>query len=76
MLTGRIPTMFPLSAIARPRCSKCHAVMMLARISPAGAGREERLFECPKCDHTEMAIVEDPLKSAVGWLGSELKPPT
>jgi RNase P subunit RPR2 len=68
--------MFPLSAIERPRCSKCYTRMMLARISLAGQGREERLFECPKCDHTERAIAEDPLKSAVGWLGSELKPPT
>jgi hypothetical protein len=68
--------MFPLSPIERPRCSKCQILMMLARILPAGAGREERLFECAKCDHAETAIVEDPLKSAVGWLGSELKPPT
>ena len=76
MVTGRTPTMFPLSGIERPRCSKCHTRMMLARISLAGQGREARLFECPKCDHTETAIMEDPLKSAVGWLGSELKPPT
>ena len=69
--------MFPLSAIERPRCSKCDTRMMLARISLAGEGHEEQLFECPKCDHTETAIVEDPLKSkAVGWLNSELKPPT
>ena len=68
--------MFPLSAIERPRCLKCHTMMMLARISPAGEGREQRLFECPKCDYTEMAIMEDPLKQAAGWLGSELKPPT
>jgi len=76
MVTGSTPTMFPLSAIERPRCSKCDTRMMLARISLAGQGREWRLFECPKCDHTETAIMEDPLKSAVGWLGSELKPPT
>jgi hypothetical protein len=76
-MTGKTPTMFPLSAIERPRCPSCHIVMMLARISPAGEGREERLFECPKCDHAETALVEDPLRSkAAGWLGSELKPPT
>jgi hypothetical protein len=76
-MTGRIPATFPLSAIERPRCSKCQTLMMLARISPAGEGREERLFECPKCDYAETTIVEDPLKSkAVGWLDSELKPPT
>jgi hypothetical protein len=67
--------MFPLRAIERPRCSKCQSLMMLARISPAGQGREQRLFECPKCDRAETAIVEDPLKSAAGWLASELKPP-
>ena len=74
-MTDTTPMMFPLNAIERPRCSKCQTLMMLARISPAGEGREERLFECPKCDHAETAIVEDPLKSAVGWLASELKPP-
>jgi hypothetical protein len=69
--------MFALSALERPRCLKCQSRMMLARISPAGKGREARLFECPKCDHAETAIAEDPLKSkAAGWLGSELKPPT
>jgi hypothetical protein len=69
--------MFQLSAIERPRCPKCHTVMMLARISPAGPGREARFFECPKCDHTETTIMEDPLTSkAAGWPGSELKPPT
>ena len=67
--------MFALSALERPRCLKCQSRMMLARISPAGKGREERLFECPECDHAETAIVEDPLKSALGWLASELKPP-
>jgi hypothetical protein len=50
--------------------------MMLARISPLGAGSEERLFECPKFDCVEIDIAPDPLKSkAVGWLSSELKPP-
>lgn len=58
IMTGRTPTMFPLSAIERPRCPKCHTPMMLARISPAGEGREERLFECPKCDHAETAILK------------------
>jgi hypothetical protein len=69
--------MFPLSAVERPRCSKCQTLLMPARISPAAEGREEWLFECPKCDHAEAAMVEDPLKSkALGWLDSELKPPT
>jgi len=67
--------MFPLSAIERPRCSNCQFRMILARLSPAGKGREERLFECPKCDQAETAIAEDPLQSALGWLASELKPP-
>jgi hypothetical protein len=77
VMTDGTPKMFPLSAIERPRCSKCQTWMMLARTSPAGEGRDERLFECPKCSHAETAIMEDPLRSkAVGWLGSELKPPT
>jgi len=64
--------MFPLSEIQRARCSKCQTVMMLARISPAGEGREEGLFERPKCDHVDNDS-GGPQKSAAGWLDSELK---
>jgi hypothetical protein len=69
----------PLSPIERPRCPKCAARMMLARISPGPAeGCECRTFECPKCDHMlTVTVAVDPMQSddAVGWVAGELKPP-
>ena len=44
-----------LSAIDRPRCSRCYAKMTLARITQGSPGFEIRSFECPECDH---AIVQ------------------
>jgi hypothetical protein len=66
-----------LTAIERPRCSRCQTRMMLERVSPGSIGFEHRLFECPKCDHVETsAIVSDPFKSnAAGWLAGELRAP-
>jgi hypothetical protein len=66
-----------LTAIERPRCSRCQARMMLERVSARPAGFEQRLFECPKCDHVEINVIaSDPFKSkAAGWLASELRAP-
>ena len=66
-----------LTAIERPRCSRCQARMMLERVSSGPIGFERRLFECPKCDQVEMRVIaSDPLKSnAVGWLTGELTAP-
>ena len=66
-----------LTAIERPRCSRCQTRMMLERVSPGPVGFEHRLFECPKCDQVELRfIASDPLKSdAVGWLAGELRAP-
>jgi hypothetical protein len=52
--------------------------MTLARISPGPTGFELRTFDCSGCDHVEkIAIASDPMKSGdVGWLVSELQPPT
>jgi transposase-like protein len=63
--------------IERPVCPKCNTTMMLARLTPGHAGFEIQSFECPKCNHqltVEVGEV-DPLKSADGWLNSELRPP-
>jgi hypothetical protein len=52
--------------------------MGLARISPGERGFELRTFECSTCHSVEkIEIAVDPLKTdAVGWLASELKPPS
>jgi hypothetical protein len=66
-----------LTAIERPRCSRCQTRMMLERVSPGPIGFEHRLFECPKCDHVEITVIaSDPFTSkAAGWLGGELRAP-
>jgi hypothetical protein len=57
-----------LTAIERPRCSRCQAQMMLERVSPGPIGFEHRLFECPKCDHVETSLIAldpfNPMRSA------------
>ena len=66
-----------LTAIERPRCSRCQTRMMLERVTSGPIGFEHRLFECPKCNHVAIrAISSDPLKSnASGWLAGELRAP-
>jgi hypothetical protein len=50
--------------------------MMLARIEPGPNGSDVRTFECPKREHVQNMLVEDPLKSAnTGWAAGGLKPP-
>jgi hypothetical protein len=46
-----------LTAVERPRCSRCRARMMLERVSPGPIGFERRLFECPRCDQVETSLV-------------------
>jgi len=47
--------------------------MMLERISPGPIGFEQRLFECPRCNHVEISVIaSDPFNSkAAGWLAGE-----
>jgi hypothetical protein len=64
------------NAIDRPVCKQCGIRMMLARVSPDGAGFEVRSFECPKCDRFySERVATDPMELCKGWLSSELKPP-
>jgi ribosomal protein S27AE len=42
---------------ARPECPKCAAQMYLARIDPDEPGFDRRTFECPRCQHVEIAVV-------------------
>jgi hypothetical protein len=43
---------------ARPECSICSAQMYLAYIEPEKPGYDVRTFECPRCQHVEIAVVE------------------
>jgi ssDNA-binding Zn-finger/Zn-ribbon topoisomerase 1 len=54
------PSLIP---IERPRCSKCHGRMMLARTESGRAGADLRTFECPKCEYSQKMAAEDPMKS-------------
>jgi hypothetical protein len=68
-------TQYFLSAIERPRCCRCQTRMMLERVSRGPIGFEHRLFECPKCDQVEIAVIaSDPFKSKAScWLDGELR---
>jgi hypothetical protein len=67
------PSLLP---IERPRCPKCQGRMMLARIELGPAHADLRTFECPKCEHVQKMLVEDPFKSAnTGWTAGGLNPP-
>jgi transposase-like protein len=64
-----------LIQIERPRCRRCQAYMMLARIEPGPAGSVLRTFECPTCERVLLAE-DDSIRSHMAWLNSsELRPP-
>jgi hypothetical protein len=48
---------------------------MLARIESGPAHSDLRTFECPKCEHVQKIVVEDPMKSASGWQYGGLNSP-
>jgi hypothetical protein len=47
-----------LTSIERPRCARWQARMMLERVSAGPIDFEHCLFECPKCDHVEISVIE------------------
>jgi len=51
------PSLIP---IERPRCPKCQAPMMLARIEHGPAVSDLLTFECPKCEHLQKVLTEGP----------------
>ena len=66
-----------LLPVHRPRCPRCQVRMLAIGVSTGPEGFEHRLFECPKCKHTEEKILaSDPLgSSATGSLNNDLQPP-
>jgi hypothetical protein len=68
-----------VAAIERPGCTKCgQHRMLLSKLEQGASGFASRTFECQKCGHICTATVsDDPMSSgALGWLASELRPPT
>jgi DNA-directed RNA polymerase subunit RPC12/RpoP len=38
--------------IDTPKCPQCGAQMGLARVTPDKPDRDQRTFDCPKCNHS------------------------
>ena len=68
-----------VSAIERPRCPNCDQNrMLLSKLEAGPFGSHRRTFECQKCGRIHRVVVpNDPMTSdMLGWLASELRPPT
>ena len=68
-----------VSAIERPGCPKCRQRrMLLSKLGSEPSGFATLTFECQTCGHVRTTVVSsDPMASDVlGWLASELRPPT
>jgi hypothetical protein len=68
-----------VSAIKRPGCPDCRqSRMLLSKLEVNASGVGIRTFECQKCGRVQTsAAPRDPLISdMLGWLVSELRPPT
>ena len=68
-----------VSAIERPGCPNCRQQrMLLSSLGSRPCGSAIRTFECQRCGHTSTTVIpSDPMNSnALGWLASELRPPT
>jgi hypothetical protein len=68
----------PTNEIESRRCATCGAEMVPVRITPARLGFNAQAFECVGCGHFEKVLIAaDPIQSSVlGWLLSELRPPS
>ena len=52
----KMVTLVPPSVIACPSCPRCGSRMRLAIICPTALGRDERTYECLRCEYE---VVED-----------------
>jgi hypothetical protein len=66
------------SATKRPSCPNCRRQMLVTRILPAKGEYQHIRFDCLTCPRFEVRVIPvDPLRTdAIGWLASELRPPT
>ena len=49
----------PSDALATPiKCKHCVGAAHLIRLQPAGSGREQRTFECARCQQQTMITVQ------------------
>lgn len=57
-----MPASTPISSllIANPHCPKCGAYMLLIHLLAVGPQRDQRIYECSRCDYevTEWAETE------------------
>lgn len=49
---------FGSSFMARPSCPKCGTRTMLVRIFPDRPGYDVRTYECPRCEHEVVEVVQ------------------
>jgi DNA-directed RNA polymerase subunit RPC12/RpoP len=49
---------FSPHVIACPSCPKCGTRMLLIRIFPDRRGYDQRIYECPRCEHEVTEIME------------------
>jgi hypothetical protein len=50
-------TAAPPQVLTLPPCCKCWGRMVLTHIEKASDGVERRTFECPRCNHTGLILV-------------------
>jgi DNA-directed RNA polymerase subunit RPC12/RpoP len=51
-------TPIPPPLIAQPACPKCGTRMLLVRIFPDSPGHDQRVYECPRCEHEITEVVQ------------------
>jgi hypothetical protein len=74
----------PIAAIQRPGCPKCRQQrLLLAKLGSGASGSAVGSLECQSCGYVSTTVIsgdtisDDPMTSDVlGWLASELRPPT
>jgi hypothetical protein len=48
----------PPTILACPSCPKCGVQTTLVHIYPYEAGKDQRIYECPRCEHEVTEVIE------------------